>query len=106
MYGTRLFRGTRVQLDESQYDVKLHFPTCFDLKGAALRRSGQQQRAAIVVHGIGAGVGIPDVPVEMYTADVEPLARQPLLFHLLEHPHVDLVDRRQQKRSRLCAAEQ
>lgn len=65
----------------------------FVFKGAIVWRSGQQQRTVVVVHDIRPAVGISNVPVEVHSINVESLARQPLLLHLLEHPHVDLVDR-------------
>lgn len=64
---------------------------CF-LKGAAVWRSGQQQGTIATVHDISPVVGISDVSVKMHSVNVESPARQPLLFHLLEHPHVDFVD--------------
>ena len=66
----------------------------FAFKGATVWRSGQQQGTVVVVHDIRPAMGIPDVPVEVHSINVESLARQSLLLHLLEHSHVDLVDRR------------
>lgn len=65
----------------------------FAFKGAVIWRSGQQQRTVAIVHDIRPAVGIPDVPVKVYSVNVESLARQSLLLHLLEHSYVDLVDR-------------
>lgn len=64
---------------------------CF-LKGIAVWRSGQQQGTVATVHDIRPALGIPDVSVKMHSVNVESFAWQPLLFHLLEHPHVDFLD--------------
>lgn len=68
-------------------------PCTLVFKGTAVWRSRQQQRTVAIIHDICPVVGIPNVPVEVHSINVESLARQSLLLHLLEHPHVDLVDR-------------
>jgi len=65
----------------------------FAFKGATVWRSWQQQRTIAIVYDIRSAVGIPDVPVEVHSVNVESFTRQSLLFHLLERSHVDLMDR-------------
>lgn len=73
-------------------ECQIILPSNYFYQGVAVRRRRQQQRAPSSVHGLCIAVGLPNVHVEVRTVDLGRSQRKPLLFHLLEHRNVDIMD--------------